>query len=73
MRTPRLIPDLSLSFLLLLGAIATPAAEVRTQQPTVRPAPPTLLASFDVSAGTRTLGDTAARVFVAIGFAYRHH
>jgi hypothetical protein len=28
---------------------------------------------FDVSAGTRTLGDTAARVFVAIGFAYRHH
>jgi hypothetical protein len=28
---------------------------------------------FDVSAGVRTRGDTAARVFVAIGFAYRHH
>ena len=28
---------------------------------------------FDISAGARTRGDTASRVFVAIGFAYRHH
>jgi len=28
---------------------------------------------FDVSAGARTLGDTAARAFVAIGFAYRRN
>ena len=28
---------------------------------------------FDVSAGARTRGDTAARVFIAIGFAYRHN
>lgn len=27
---------------------------------------------FDISAGARTRGETAARVFVAIGFAYRH-
>ncbi|MFY9345071.1 MAG: M12 family metallo-peptidase [Planctomycetota bacterium] len=71
MRTARLSSALPVSFL-LLGALAlAPAAG--TQQPTVRPAPPNLLAKFDVSAGTVQLlqpqaaanGDQAVPVMIA--------
>lgn len=49
---PRATGASVVSLLLLLGAIATPATPGLTQHPTPRPAPPRLLAKFDVSAGT---------------------